>query len=62
MLTDPVFALNTGSKALHQVEWSPTRPGVLATLSKDELGLKLWVWPLGLDEAWLGAHVCDCRT
>lgn len=43
MLTDPVFALNTGSKALHQVEWSPTRPGVLATLSKDELGLKLWV-------------------
>ncbi len=33
MLTDPVFLLNTNSKALQQIVWSPTRPGVLATVT-----------------------------
>jgi WD40 repeat protein len=42
MLTDPVFSLNTNSKSLLQICWSPTRPGVLATVSRDELQIKLW--------------------
>jgi hypothetical protein len=34
--------MNTNSKGLLQIEWCPTRPGILAVISKDEPNIKLW--------------------
>jgi len=41
-LRDPLFSLNTESKSLLQIEWCPTRSGVLASIGKEESVLKLW--------------------
>jgi len=39
---EPVFVLNTNSKGLTQVEWCPTRSGVIACTSKEEKTIKFW--------------------
>jgi WD40 repeat protein len=41
-LKDPVLVLNTNSKGLLQLEWCPTRAGILAVISKDEPNIKIW--------------------
>lgn len=37
-----MLVINTNSKGLLQLEWCPTRPGILAVISKDEPNIKLW--------------------
>lgn len=39
---DSVFAFNSNSKALTQIEWCPTRSGLLASISKEEKCIKFW--------------------
>jgi len=34
--------LNTNSKGLLQIEWCPTRAGVLAAIGKEESSIRLW--------------------
>ncbi|KAL6067851.1 GATOR complex protein MIOS [Balamuthia mandrillaris] len=41
-LRDCVYAFQTGSKGLVQVEWCPTRSSILASISKEDKTLKLW--------------------
>ena len=40
--TDSIFTFNSNSKGLSQLEWCPTRSGVLATIAKDEKQIKFW--------------------
>jgi hypothetical protein len=37
-----VLVLNTNSKGIVQIEWCPTRAGILAVASKEEPNIKLW--------------------
>jgi WD40 repeat protein len=41
-LKDPILSLNTNSKGLVQIEWCPTRAGVLAVIGKEESSIRLW--------------------
>lgn len=39
---EPIFSLNSNSKGLIQVEWCPTRSGIIAAISRDERTIKFW--------------------
>eukprot|EP00007_Cunea_sp_BSH-02190019_P008955 CAMPEP_0174238428 /NCGR_PEP_ID=MMETSP0417-20130205/11187_1 /TAXON_ID=242541 /ORGANISM="Mayorella sp, Strain BSH-02190019" /LENGTH=1029 /DNA_ID=CAMNT_0015317259 /DNA_START=92 /DNA_END=3177 /DNA_ORIENTATION=+ len=40
---DPVFSMDTGSNSpLIQIEWCPTRAGILATIARDDRCVKFW--------------------
>eukprot|EP01132_Coremiostelium_polycephalum_P002094 gene2094-2581_t len=39
---DPVMTLNTNYKSVQQIEWCPTRSGVLACTGKEKNSVKLW--------------------
>eukprot|EP01114_Cavostelium_apophysatum_P012662 TRINITY_DN288_c0_g1_i6.p1 TRINITY_DN288_c0_g1~~TRINITY_DN288_c0_g1_i6.p1 ORF type:complete len:932 (+),score=212.05 TRINITY_DN288_c0_g1_i6:136-2931(+) len=39
---EAVFTLNTNSKGLLDIQWCPTRTGILASISRDEKNIKFW--------------------
>ncbi|EGG23303.1 hypothetical protein DFA_05435 [Cavenderia fasciculata] len=39
---DPVFSINTNYKSVSQMEWCPTRSGILATSGREKNTIKLW--------------------
>ncbi|KAF2072229.1 hypothetical protein CYY_006452 [Polysphondylium violaceum] len=39
---ESILTINTNCKSLQQIEWCPTRSGVLATVGKDKNTIKLW--------------------
>eukprot|EP00026_Physarum_polycephalum_P001793 Phypoly_transcript_01796.p1 GENE.Phypoly_transcript_01796~~Phypoly_transcript_01796.p1 ORF type:complete len:954 (+),score=144.73 Phypoly_transcript_01796:249-3110(+) len=41
-LVDPTLTINTNAKAIQQIDWCPTRSGVLATIFKDGNTMKIW--------------------
>ncbi|KAN0004083.1 hypothetical protein ACTFIZ_010242 [Dictyostelium cf. discoideum] len=41
-LDDPLIIVNSNCKSIQQIDWCPTRSGVLASLGKDKSSIKLW--------------------
>ncbi|EGC39299.1 hypothetical protein DICPUDRAFT_147940 [Dictyostelium purpureum] len=41
-IDEPVMIVNSNCKSIQQIEWCPTRSGVLASVGKDKTSVKLW--------------------